>query len=74
MRNINEYPITYEDAFSVISILRESAIVEIRNNKIIGDIRPQVLNWIEKQLKLLELHDKILDEPSTYAHNGISQV
>ena len=50
MRNLEEYPITYDEAYRYLEKLKE----EVKENLAFGDNRLAVILWIKEQLYRLE--------------------
>lgn len=46
MRNVNQYPFTFEEAMLILDDLQQ----EIINEDLVGDIRPHGLKWIKDML------------------------
>lgn len=46
MRNITQYPMTYEEAESILDKFKDSC-----DKNLIGDIRPYAIEWIKERLR-----------------------
>lgn len=58
MRNLVEYPVTYEEAFRLLNNYKTEAVSVMLEEKRVGDMTVIVIDWIEEQLHRLQLLDK----------------
>lgn len=53
MRNILQYPITYDEKLKVLENLREKILDDYRHNIVIGDMKAAILQEVINDIKRL---------------------
>ena len=58
MRNLDEYPVTYEEAFRLLNGYKTEVVSVPLEEKRVGDMTASIIDWIEEQLHRLQQFDK----------------